>query len=93
MLVQSIKTDYDSLTEQFLTEFIRFKIQKSIDIRDSVLKFATLEAEHDKKVETMWASILPILQSAEINTSTEQLAKLNIASPAKPTKIVKNADV
>lgn len=101
MRVQSIKTDYESLTIQFLAEFSRFKVQKSCDIHNVIVNFATIEAEFNQKSELFWSSVLPNLQSVELpsvrvefqpslNGSTTAVKGIDIITPSKA---VKNADL
>jgi len=42
-LFQTLKTEYEALNEQILTEFASFKKQKSDDYRNIVLRYAMVE--------------------------------------------------
>jgi hypothetical protein len=41
--VQTVRSDYDAMSEQLIAEFASFKQQKSEDIRNIILKFAMMQ--------------------------------------------------
>lgn len=43
ILVQSIKVDYDAMSQQLINEFALFKTQRSQDLKDIIIKFVSIE--------------------------------------------------
>ncbi len=43
---QTVRTEYEAMSEQLISEFATFKRQKSEDLRNIMLKFTMIQARH-----------------------------------------------
>ena len=91
LMVQSVKTEYEQFTEQFVNEFARFKIQKTVDMRAVLLTFATLEADFSSRSEKIWSSLLPVLES--VNMDSKSALLLNKISAPTEINVVNGSTI
>jgi sorting nexin-1/2 len=57
------KQEYERVTDRLLGEFESFRQRKAIDIKEIVSNFVDLQIEHDRRMEAIWADVIPKLQS------------------------------
>jgi sorting nexin-1/2 len=61
--------DFATVSQRVLREVDRFKREKSEDMRRTVLDYINLQVEYNKRMEQVWAVLIPQLESVQFNTS------------------------
>eukprot|EP01038_Epipyxis_sp_PR26KG_P011263 gene11263-15112_t len=78
---EQAKIEFEKVSERLLTEFENFKSQKSIDMKDAILSYVSLQVEYNKKTEQAWSELLPRIQSVIINEFSFETASLPTNQP------------
>jgi sorting nexin-1/2 len=73
--------DFATVSQRVLREVDRFKREKSEDMRRTVLDYINLQVEYNKRMEQVWAVLIPQLESVQLDTSGSSNAAVVVSSP------------
>lgn len=77
---QAAQEDFAAVSQRVLREVDRFKREKAEDMRRTVLDYINLQVEYNKRMEQVWATLIPQLEQVQLDTENTPMA-----SPASPT--------
>jgi sorting nexin-1/2 len=63
------RDDFMAVSQRVLREVDRFKHDKAEDMRRTVLDYITLQVEYNKKMEEIWATLIPQLEHVQLENS------------------------
>jgi sorting nexin-1/2 len=61
------RDDFMAVSQRVLREVDRFKHEKAEDMRRTVLDYITLQVEYNKKMEEIWATLIPQLEHVQLD--------------------------
>ena len=62
---QAARDDFAATSQRVLREVDRFKREKAEEMRRTVLDYILLQVEHNKRMEEVWATLIPQLERAD----------------------------
>lgn len=63
------RDDFAATSQRVLREVDRFKRETAEDMRRAVLEYIQLQVEYNKKMEQIWATLIPQLESVQLDTN------------------------
>lgn len=66
---QVAQEDFATVSQRVLREVDRFKREKSEDMRRTVLDYINLQVEYNKRMEQVWAVLIPQLESVQLDSN------------------------
>ena len=86
------REDFTVVSQRVLREVDRFKREKAEDMRRTVLDYIQLQVEYNKRMEAVWASIIPQLEQVQLDGDSQMAAGPETApvaaTPAPPAAMV-----
>jgi sorting nexin-1/2 len=76
------REDFATVSQRVLREVDRFKREKQEDMRRTVLDYINLQVEYNKRMEEVWATLIPRLES--VNTTSDNSLHAVPVSPTQP---------
>jgi sorting nexin-1/2 len=64
---QAARDDFATVSQRVLREVDRFKREKAEDMRTIVLQYIQLQVEYNKRMEQVWASLIPQLEQVQLD--------------------------
>lgn len=61
------RNDFATVSQRVLREVDRFKRETTEDMRRTVLEYIQLQVEYNKKMEQIWATLIPQLESVQLD--------------------------
>ena len=61
------RDDFATVSQRVLREVDRFKRETTEDMRRTVLEYITLQVEYNKKMEGIWATLIPQLEKVQLD--------------------------
>merc|ERR1712130_532395 len=63
------RDDFATVSQRVLREVDRFKRETTEDMRRTVLEYITLQVEYNKKMEQIWATLIPQLERVQLDNN------------------------
>lgn len=63
------RDDFATVSQRVLREVDRFKRETASDMRRTVLEYIQLQVEYNKKMEQIWASLIPQLERVQLDNN------------------------
>ena len=64
---QAARDDFATVSQRVLREVDRFKREKAEDMRTIVLQYIQLQVEYNKRMEQVWATLIPQLEQVQLD--------------------------
>jgi len=61
-----VREQFASVSQRILREMDRFKREKAEDMKRTVFNYITIQIEYNKKMEDIWAKLLPQLEGGNV---------------------------
>lgn len=61
--------EFKECSSRCLREVARFKEEKAVDMRKTVLDYINLQIEYNKKMEETWTSLVPQLEGVNVSSA------------------------
>jgi len=71
---EAAREDFATVSQRVLREVDRFKREKAEDMRRTVLDYINLQVEYNKRMEEVWASLIPKLESVQLDVNSNAVA-------------------
>eukprot|EP00521_Asterionellopsis_glacialis_P011163 CAMPEP_0195292008 /NCGR_PEP_ID=MMETSP0707-20130614/8557_1 /TAXON_ID=33640 /ORGANISM="Asterionellopsis glacialis, Strain CCMP134" /LENGTH=510 /DNA_ID=CAMNT_0040352379 /DNA_START=64 /DNA_END=1596 /DNA_ORIENTATION=+ len=84
--------DFATVSQRVLREVDRFKREKAEDMRRTVLDYINLQVEYNKKMEEVWANLIPQLESVQLEGGGGEAAPV-VSNPNAPSSAVNQPPV
>jgi len=69
--------DFATVSQRVLREVDRFKREKAEDMRRTVLDYINLQVQYNKRMEEIWASLIPKLEQVQLDTNSNAIPTPN----------------
>mmetsp|Transcript_37333 Transcript_37333/g.52703 ORF Transcript_37333/g.52703 Transcript_37333/m.52703 type:complete len:467 (+) Transcript_37333:81-1481(+) len=76
--------DFAAVSQRVLREVDRFKREKAEDMRRTVLDYINLQVEYNKKVEEIWATLIPQLERVQLDSNSNAMMPPSQPPPQPP---------
>lgn len=70
---QVAQDDFAAVSQRVLREVDRFKREKAEDMRRTVLDYINLQVEYNKRMEGIWASLIPQLERVQLDNNSNAM--------------------
>jgi sorting nexin-1/2 len=81
------REEYAAVSQRVLREVDRFRREKAEDMRRTVLDYINLQVEYNKRMEQIWAMLIPKLESVQLEGNSQQpLPQAPIAASMSPDR-------
>jgi len=80
-----VREDFAATSQRVLREVDRFKRETAEDMRRTVLEYIRLQVEYNKKMEQIWASLIPQLEKVQLDDNANVVGD-TAASGAEQTQ-------
>lgn len=78
------REDFATVSQRVLREVDRFKREKAEDMRKTVLDYINLQVEYNKRMEEIWATLIPQLEKVQLDSNSNVVPiDCNAASPTQ----------
>lgn len=67
------RDDFAAVSQRVLREVDRFKREKAEDMKRTVLDYINLQVEYNRRVEEIWASLLPQLERVQLDSNSNAI--------------------
>jgi len=67
---QQAREDFATVSQRVLREVDRFKREKAEDMRRTVLDYINLQVDYNKRMEEVWATLIPKLESVQLDSNS-----------------------
>ena len=71
---EAAREDFATVSQRVLREVDRFKREKAEDMRRTVLDYINLQVEYNKRMEEVWATLIPKLESVQLDSNSNAIA-------------------
>jgi len=82
------RDEFATVSQRVLREVDRFKREKGDDMKRVVLDYITAQIEYNKKMEQLWANLLPQLEGLRIDDGSDSQPKQETAGLSVPSDVV-----
>ncbi|KAL7567796.1 hypothetical protein ACA910_000548 [Epithemia clementina (nom. ined.)] len=72
---EAAKDDFATVSQRVLREVDRFKREKAEDMRRTVLDYINLQVEYNKRMEEVWSSLIPKLESVQLDSNSNAITQ------------------
>jgi len=72
--------DFAAVSQRVLREVDRFKREKAEEMRRTVLDYINLQVEYNRKMEGIWASLIPQLEQVQLDNNSNAIASAQPSS-------------
>lgn len=76
--------DFAAVSQRVLREVDRFKREKAEDMRRTVLDYINLQVEYNRKMEGVWAALIPQLEQVHLDNNSIAIAPPPSGPPMAP---------
>lgn len=70
---EAARDDFATVSQRVLREVDRFKREKAEDMRKTVLDYINLQVEYNKRMEDIWAALIPQLEKVQLDTNSNAM--------------------
>jgi len=70
------RDDFATVSQRVLREVDRFKREKAEDMRRTVLDYINLQVEYNKRMEDVWATLIPQLEKVQLDSNSNAIPML-----------------
>jgi sorting nexin-1/2 len=70
---QVARDDFAAVSQRVLREVDRFKREKAEDMKRTVLDYINLQVEYNRRVEEVWAALLPQLERVQLDSNSNAI--------------------
>lgn len=77
------RDDFATVSQRVLREVDRFKREKAEDMRRTVLDYINLQVEYNKRMEDVWATLIPKLEAVKLDNNSHAVTS-GSGSPSSP---------
>jgi len=67
------RDDFATVSQRVLREVDRFKREKADDMRRTVLDYINLQVDYNKRMEDIWAALIPQLEKVQLDSNSNAL--------------------
>ena len=67
------RDDFATVSQRVLREVDRFKREKAEDMRRTVLDYINLQVEYNKRMEDIWATLIPQLEKVQLDSNSNAI--------------------
>lgn len=67
---EAAREDFATVSQRVLREVDRFKREKAEDMRKTVLDYINLQVEYNKRMEEIWATLIPQLEEVQLDSNS-----------------------
>ena len=82
------RDDFAAVSQRVLREVDRFKREKAEDMKRTVLDYINLQVEYNRRVEEIWAALLPQLERVQLDSNSNAIPMTPVpqqqATPQQP---------
>ena len=71
---QAAQEDFAAVSQRVLREVDRFKREKAEDMRRTVLDYINLQVDYNKRMEQVWATLIPQLEQVQLEAENTPMA-------------------
>jgi hypothetical protein len=68
------RDDFAAVSQRVLREVDRFKREKAEDMKRTVLDYINLQVEYNRRVEEIWALLIPQLERVQLDSNSNAIA-------------------
>jgi sorting nexin-1/2 len=76
------REEFAVVSQRVLREVDRFRREKAEDMRRTVLDYINLQVEYNKRMEQVWATLIPQLESVQLDGNNHSQAREPVMAPA-----------
>jgi sorting nexin-1/2 len=82
---QIAQDDFATVSQRVLREVDRFKREKAEEMRRTVLDYINLQVEYNKKMEEIWAGLIPQLERVQLDSNSNAIPQQvqNVIAPSQ----------
>jgi sorting nexin-1/2 len=81
---QVAQDDFAAVSQRVLREVDRFKREKAEDMRRTVLDYINLQVEYNKRMEGIWAQLIPQLERVQLDNNSNAMPSQQQQQPMSP---------
>eukprot|EP00934_Nitzschia_sp_Nitz4_P008621 Nitzschia sp. Nitz4//scaffold54_size114964//78474//80204//NITZ4_003859-RA/size114964-augustus-gene-0.8-mRNA-1//1//CDS//3329554375//8611//frame0 len=81
-MAEVARDDFLTVSQRVLREVDRFKRESTEDMRRTVLEYIQLQVEYNKRMEQIWASLIPQLEQVQLDSNANVVVPDGSAAPA-----------
>lgn len=70
---EAARDDFATVSQRVLREVDRFKREKADDMRRTVLDYINLQVEYNKRMEDIWATLIPQLEKVQLDSNSNAI--------------------
>jgi len=70
---EAARDDFATVSQRVLREVDRFKREKAEDMRKTVLDYINLQVEYNKRMEEIWAVLIPQLEKVQLDSNSNAI--------------------
>ena len=70
---EAAREDFATVSQRVLREVDRFKREKAEDMRRTVLDYINLQVEYNKRMEDIWAALIPQLEKVQLDSNSNAI--------------------
>ena len=70
---EAAREDFATVSQRVLREVDRFKREKAEDMRRTVLDYINLQVEYNKRMEDIWATLIPQLEKVQLDSNSNAI--------------------
>lgn len=78
------RDDFAAVSQRVLREVDRFKREKADDMKRTVLDYINLQVEYNRRVEEIWAQLLPQLERVQLDQNSNAIPAPETPQPQQP---------
>jgi sorting nexin-1/2 len=79
-----VREDFASVSQRVLREVDRFKRETAHDMRRTVLEYILLQVEYNKKMEQIWATLIPQLERVQLDNNANVVGEAAAGGESQP---------
>ena len=80
------RDEFAVVSQRVLREVDRFRREKAEDMRRTVLDYINLQVEYNKRMEQVWANLIPQLESVQLDGNSQAHAAAAPSTPMSPQR-------
>lgn len=77
---EAARDDFATVSQRVLREVDRFKREKADDMRRTVLDYINLQVEYNKRMEDIWAALIPQLEKVQLDSNSNAIEVVSDAN-------------
>jgi sorting nexin-1/2 len=81
---EAAREDFAATSQRVLREVDRFKREKAEDMRRTVLDYIALQVDYNKRMEEVWANLIPQLEQVQLDSNSHSIAPTDSTAPPQP---------